>query len=201
MTIDYYRVLNLPHDATLDQIHSVFRSLAREYHPDRNRGSRAGEAASHMVLINEAYTCLSDSSRRRGYDESLRIAEPPLLQRAVLDGAEDLLRRSDWRRMEIGNGDKILESGKRRVSIRFATAFGHPELNHWTRFVNGLFRRNLADCAAVLAFRILAAADVPRAVASLERPATVIDLVESRMFGSDFPGAEYETLFRPFLIV
>lgn len=86
MTIDYYRVLNLPHDATLDQIHSAFRSLAREYHPDRNRGSRAGEAASHMVLINEAYTCLSDSSRRRGYDESLRIAEPPCCNAPYLMG-------------------------------------------------------------------------------------------------------------------
>ena len=57
------------------------------------------------------------------------------------------------------------------------------------------------DALLTEAFRILAAADVPRAVASLERPATVIDLVESRMFGSDFPAAEYATLFRPFLIV
>ncbi len=34
MPRDYYEVLNVPRDASLEEIKAAYRRLAREYHPD-----------------------------------------------------------------------------------------------------------------------------------------------------------------------
>ena len=117
MTIDYYRVLDLPRHATPEAIHTAYRALALEYHPDRNTGPAAGEVSSHMVLVNEAYACLRNASSRQTYDRKLRIAEPLALQIAVLNAADQLLRKSGWKRVEISRRDKVFQNGK--VAVRF----------------------------------------------------------------------------------
>jgi len=36
MSEDFYKALGVPRDATPDDIHKAYRSLARKYHPDLN---------------------------------------------------------------------------------------------------------------------------------------------------------------------
>ena len=63
---DYYDVLGVTRNATGAQIKSAYRKLARKYHPDVNK---APDAAEKFKELTEAYEVLSDSEKRRMYDQ------------------------------------------------------------------------------------------------------------------------------------
>ncbi|MEV0626406.1 molecular chaperone DnaJ [Nonomuraea wenchangensis] len=65
---DYYAVLGVPKTATADEIKKAYRKLARQYHPDSNQGDTAKEAK--FKEVSEAYDILSDTKRRKEYDEA-----------------------------------------------------------------------------------------------------------------------------------
>jgi hypothetical protein len=69
-TIDYYRVLGVSPFAEDVVIRAAYKALAQRYHPDKWRENPA-EAAKRMTAINEAFAVLSDSERRRTYDDDL----------------------------------------------------------------------------------------------------------------------------------
>src|SRR5512136_736099 len=64
---DYYKILGVSRDASADEIKSVFRKLAMQYHPDRNPGNK--QAEERFKEINEAYQVLSDPEKRSRYDQ------------------------------------------------------------------------------------------------------------------------------------
>ena len=66
----YYEQLNVPSDASAQQIKEAYRKLAFEYHPDRNTGDPL--AADKMKAINEAYAVLSNPEKRHRYDALYR---------------------------------------------------------------------------------------------------------------------------------
>ena len=68
---DYYEVLGVPRDADENAIKSAYRKLARQYHPDVNKATDAGE---RFKVINEAYEVLSDPEKRGVYDRYGRAA-------------------------------------------------------------------------------------------------------------------------------
>ncbi|HEX4999712.1 MAG TPA: DnaJ C-terminal domain-containing protein [Terriglobia bacterium] len=63
---DYYDVLGVSRDATDDQIRKAYRKLARKYHPDVNPNDRTAE--EKFKDLNEAYSVLSDTTKRQQYD-------------------------------------------------------------------------------------------------------------------------------------
>ncbi len=63
---EYYLRLGVNHDATPEQIKKAFRSQSHKWHPDINKSP---DAEAEFKAINEAYQVLSDSSRRRTYDQ------------------------------------------------------------------------------------------------------------------------------------
>ncbi len=64
---DYYKVLGVSKDADTKAIRQAFRKLARKYHPDVNPGDKAAE--ERFKEVNEANEVLSDSEKRKKYDE------------------------------------------------------------------------------------------------------------------------------------
>ena len=62
---DYYAILGLNTDATMDHIHQAFRKLAVKYHPDVTKDP---EGPRKFLQINEAYDMLSDPEARAAYD-------------------------------------------------------------------------------------------------------------------------------------
>jgi hypothetical protein len=73
---NYYAILGLDPGASPESIKIAYRRLAREVHPDSKIHATDRERdlfSSQMVQLNEAYSVLSDSKRRREYDEQLRI--------------------------------------------------------------------------------------------------------------------------------
>lgn len=65
---NYYGVLGVSRTATEEDIKKSYRKLAREYHPDINKGP---DAESKFKEINLAYDTLSDSLKRADYDQTL----------------------------------------------------------------------------------------------------------------------------------
>ncbi len=63
---DYYEVLGVSKDASLAEIKSAFRKLAKKYHPDI---SKEPNAAEKFKEAEEAYSVLSDETKRKQYDQ------------------------------------------------------------------------------------------------------------------------------------
>jgi curved DNA-binding protein len=64
---DYYATLGVPRTASQADIKKAFRKLARQHHPDANKGNAAAEGK--FKEINEANEVLSDPEKRKLYDQ------------------------------------------------------------------------------------------------------------------------------------
>lgn len=63
---DYYSVLGLTKSAKPEEIKKAYRTLAQQYHPDKNPGD--AKAEEKFKEINEAYQVLSDPQNKEKYD-------------------------------------------------------------------------------------------------------------------------------------
>jgi DnaJ-class molecular chaperone len=62
---DYYDILGLTADATNETIKKAYKKMAFQYHPDKNKDK---DAESKFRDISEAYDILSNTDKRRIYD-------------------------------------------------------------------------------------------------------------------------------------
>ncbi len=65
--VDYYKILELNKTASTEDIKKAYRKLARKYHPDLNPNDES--AKKKFQQINEANEVLSDSEKRKKYDQ------------------------------------------------------------------------------------------------------------------------------------
>jgi Ca-activated chloride channel family protein len=72
MGIDYYGLLNLPRDATADEIRAAYFDAAKRLHPDANPDH---EAKEQFLEIQEAYEVLTDEQKRADYNRTLPEAD------------------------------------------------------------------------------------------------------------------------------
>ena len=67
---NYYDILNIPKNAGEEEIKKALRTLAMQYHPDKNPGDKIAE--EKFKKVNEAYSVLSDPIKKRDYDLKLQ---------------------------------------------------------------------------------------------------------------------------------
>lgn len=68
--IDYFAVLEINPNATIDEINRAYRKQALLWHPDKQKTQNERLIAEERFkLIGEAYECLSNLGLRKQYDE------------------------------------------------------------------------------------------------------------------------------------
>lgn len=68
MSVSFYDILNVPYHASLEEIKTSFRKMAKRYHPDTSSSS---ESQSKFKLIMQAYKVLGNEQLKKAYDENI----------------------------------------------------------------------------------------------------------------------------------
>lgn len=71
---NYYKILGIPRNADKKEIKRAYRTLALEWHPDKNTENKE-EAEKKFQDISEAYEVLSDDEMRAKYDRGEDVFE------------------------------------------------------------------------------------------------------------------------------
>ncbi len=69
---DFYKILDIPRNASVDDIKRAYRNKAKEVHPDVNNSPKANEV---FAVVNEAYETLLDNNKRYLHDMKLNYAD------------------------------------------------------------------------------------------------------------------------------
>jgi DnaJ domain len=72
MLYDYYKILDIPRTASLDDIKKAYRNKAKVVHPDINNSPKANEV---FAIVNEAYETLTDEGKRYLHDIKLNFID------------------------------------------------------------------------------------------------------------------------------
>ncbi|WP_157446994.1 J domain-containing protein [Cytophaga aurantiaca] len=81
----YYDLLEIPQNATIEQIRKAYRKKAKQYHPDTSGQSNAH---MHFLILRQAYEILIDANKRHLYDM------------AMISNSEHLLTYGQWKEIE-----------------------------------------------------------------------------------------------------
>jgi curved DNA-binding protein CbpA len=65
---DYYKILQVDREASLEVMNGAYRSLVKQCHPDQFHTSRKAVMNQKMQEINEAYQVLSNPASRAEFD-------------------------------------------------------------------------------------------------------------------------------------
>jgi len=87
---NYYNLLGIERNSSIDQIKTAYRKLSMKFHPDKNSGETF--FSDMFRQINEAYQILSDPTAKRSYDIKLAEFENPekIAQKAYSDAQSKL---------------------------------------------------------------------------------------------------------------
>lgn len=98
---DYYEILGINRNASTQEIKQAFRNLAQKYHPDKMGGN-----AEKFREINEAYQTLSDSEKRKMYDQYGPAFNQAQAQ-GGFNGFDNFRDWASWAEAMKGNGNKF----------------------------------------------------------------------------------------------
>ncbi|NNF01527.1 MAG: J domain-containing protein [Bacteroidia bacterium] len=69
---NYYKILGLDNGASIADVKSAYRELAKKYHPDINPSPHAKQV---FIRITEAYQCLTDPQKKYSHEQRKRRAQ------------------------------------------------------------------------------------------------------------------------------
>jgi len=112
---DYYEILGVKKNASEEELKKAYRTLAKKFHPDKNKGNK--DAENKFKEISEAYAVLSDKEKREQYDRLGREAFGP-------GGANPFAGFDFSQFMGGGARGRKAGGGRRSQTIDFTDIFG-----------------------------------------------------------------------------
>lgn len=82
---NYYDWLEISRNASPEVVEKAYKTLVKKYHPDLQEGENKQQAEEMIKKINEAYSVLSDETKRKQYDETIK---------------EDTISKEDYDRLQ-----------------------------------------------------------------------------------------------------
>jgi molecular chaperone DnaJ len=123
---DHYATLGVKKGSSAEEIRRAYRKLALKFHPDRNLGNKAVEGK--FKDISEAYDVLSDSDKKKKYDEARFAPPPPMPNYPVVDvGVEVEVDANDLK-----NGADKTVTVSRPIACPDCHGSGHINPNYQT---------------------------------------------------------------------
>jgi len=182
MMSDHYKVLEVPRDASAEDVQHAYRVLAMRYHPDRNPSS---EAAAKMTAINEAWEVLGDARRRRDYDAEISKPAPNAdIVAAILHAAKDTVLRGGWRVLEDSGRTLLLENARQKLRVALVEVVDNAALLR--------LARQYPELCVALAVRIEGPVHAGPSIVA-------IDLLRSERHGPPLPEGPCRSLLAAFL--
>lgn len=89
--IDYYEILNLKYNSSIEDIKKSYKKLVLETHPDTHPNDVKKE--EQFKLINEAYEILSNKDKKKEYDKKLKLERSKDLYKTKVEGLDICLTR------------------------------------------------------------------------------------------------------------
>ena len=123
---DYYAILGVHPTAEIAVIEAAYKALAKRYHPDVSQDNPE-EAHRRMQEINEAYEVLSNTTKRKEYDdlkgsgtqeaEDFFRGEEDVEPEKDIDEIKEVLEKADERTLkEVYN--EMVSTNKRKTGLR-----------------------------------------------------------------------------------
>ena len=69
--LNHYEILTITRDAPISVINAVYNAIKEKYSPSKFDGEKKLQFEKAIQRLDIAYTVLSDSSKRKEYDNSL----------------------------------------------------------------------------------------------------------------------------------
>ena len=93
---DYYKILQIDPDASLEVMNNAYRALVKQYHPDLYHSQRKTMMNEKMREINEAYQVLSNATSRADYDRKRKSVSSDAAPRSAPSLVQTLKRMLFW---------------------------------------------------------------------------------------------------------
>ena len=137
---DYYDVLGVSKDASLDEIKEAYRELAMRYHPDKNKGDK--EAEEKFKEATAAYEVLSDTDKRKRYDQyGLQGLGGARYRKPSEDTEEDVAMLADWQEpYQLSDGRGVYQTTDGFTMVGFTQDEGYSnifESEHFSVSITG----------------------------------------------------------------
>lgn len=88
---DYYYILGVKENSSLQEIKTAYRKLALKFHPDKNEGEKYFEEMFKAIL--EGYEILSDTEKRKSYEIELKEFKSSKTNRDSLRNSEEKFKK------------------------------------------------------------------------------------------------------------
>jgi DnaJ family protein B protein 6 len=145
--VSHYDTLEIPRNASSEDIKKAYRRLALQFHPDKNPNNRV-EAEEKFKKIAKAYEVLSDHSRRVQYD---RFGDDSgSQQRAPPMGPDNLFFMNPWTVFSAGPSRFNAMNDLEEAFKLFERMFGSSHPFEDPRFMDDRFYRDRSDRSHVL---------------------------------------------------
>ena len=126
---DWYELLHVKPDATLDEIRKAFKKRTIETHPDRNQSNP--KAQELFIQVRKAWEVLSDEKARAAFDAVLKVKAARLQREREMDVKRKTMRDDLFARE---NAFKKQRLDEERAKANFEAEMDRLKREGWRKF-------------------------------------------------------------------